>query len=215
MTKIFAHRGFVTSTAQENSIESLREAHKNHFIGVEFDLWLIDDFVVVNHDLPEKKHLSKLPNFRDYLIFKNDLEYWIDFKNLDKSNVEQIMDVVVEEINRAKIDYKKVYFAPFITELERAILVYDVVRNRVKDAQIMAVCESLSEQNFIFYHQELQKNNIKFLSIQHEIINEKFMQIFSDINLFAWTVNDLARLRDLQKLGVKNFTSDIILPKML
>ena len=75
--------------------------------------------------------------------------------------------------------------------------------------------KNLSSEKFITYHQNLQKNHIKFLSIQHTIIDKNFTKIFSDITLFAWTVNDLARLRDLQKIGVKNFTSDIITPQML
>jgi len=214
MTKIFAHRGFVTSQSQENSIASLREAHKENYPGVEFDVWSIENSLVINHDLPEK-NIKKLSNFSEYLEFKNEIEYWIDFKNLDESNVVKAIEVVAQEIVRAKIENHKIYFAPFIENLDKAILIYKAIRHRIKDAQIMAVCEKLDPQNFASYHKELQKNHIKFLSINHEIIDEKFAKIFSDINLFAWTVNDITRLRTLQKLGVKNFASDIITPKML
>lgn len=214
MTKIFAHRGFVTAQSPENSIASLHEARKENYSGVEFDVWSIGNSLVVNHDLPEK-NIKKLPEFAQYLEFKNEIEYWIDFKNLDEDNVAAAVEVVAQEITRAKIENHKVYFAPFIEDLAKAIPIYQAIRHRIKDAQIMAVCAELSPQNFASYHKELQKNHIKFLSIQHEIIDEKFAQIFADINLFAWTVNDMARLQALQKLGVKNFTSDIITPKML
>lgn len=213
MIKIFAHRGFATKKAPENSLASLRQAHQQNFSGIEFDVWFIDNSFVINHDMPEKNKI--LPQLREYFIFKNDFEYWIDFKNLDESNAIKAIKILAEEIGKAQIDNKKIFFAPFITDLNKAIFVYNVLRNSFEDPQIVAVCENLSSEDFLLYHQNLQKNHIKFLSIQHTIIDENFTKIFSDITLFAWTVNDLARVRYLEKIGVKNFTSDIITPKML
>lgn len=215
MTKIFAHRGFITEKVKENSIASLHEAHKNNFAGVEFDVWFVDNSLLLHHDMPQQSEMANLPFLQDYLVFKNDFEYWIDFKNLDEGNAIEAAKHINKEIKAAKIDVKKVFFAPFITDLNKAIPVYNVLRNGLKGAQIMAVCEDLAPQDFVDYHKNLQRNHIKFLSIKHEIINENFVKIFSDITLFAWTVNDLARLHALQKMGVKNFTSDIITPKML
>ena len=213
MIKIFAHRGFVTKQASENSLASLREARQQNFSGIEFDVWFINDSLVINHDMPEKN--KDLPRLHEYFIFKNDFEYWIDFKNLNELNAIEAVKILAKEIEAAQIDIKKVFFAPFIADLNKAIPVYNALQNSFKDPQIMAVCENLSSEKFITYHQNLQKNHIKFLSIQHTIIDKNFTKIFSDITLFAWTVNDLARLRDLQKIGVKNFTSDIITPQML
>ncbi len=219
MTKIFAHRGFVTQKVKEkigeNSVASLHEARKHNFSGVEFDVWFIGNSLLLHHDMPQQKEVLNLPLFQDYLVFKNDFEYWIDFKNLNESNAVAVAELITKEIKAAKIDVKKVFFAPFITDLNKAIPVYDALRNSIEGAQIMAVCEDLAPQDFANYYQNLQKNHIKFLSIKHEIIDENFAKIFSDITLFAWTVNDLARLCALQKMGVKNFTSDIITPKML
>ena len=213
--KIFAHRGFANQQAQENTVASLQEAHKHNFDGVEFDVWFIDDSLVIHHDLPQKNTIKNLPQFRDYLVFKNDFEYWIDFKNLNESNVAAAAKLVASEIKAAQIDSKKVFLAPFITNLNQAIPIYNILYNSLEGAQIMAVCENLEPQDFVSYHHNLQKNNIKFLSIRHAIIDENFAKIFSDITLFAWTVNDLARLQALQKIGVKNFTSDIITPQIL
>ncbi len=213
MIKIFAHRGFVTKQAAENSLASLHKAHQQNFSGIEFDVWFVDDSLVINHDMPEKN--KALPQLHEYFIFKNDFEYWIDFKNLNEANAIVAIKILAKEIEAAQIDMKKVFFAPFITDLNKAIPVYNALRNSFKDAQIMAVCKNLAPENFIIYHKDLQKNHIKFLSIRHQIIDKNFTKIFSDITLFAWTVNDLARVRDLHKIGVKNFTSDIITPQML
>ena len=215
MIKIFAHRGFATKQAPENSIASLEEAHKRKFIGIEFDVWFINDSLLINHDLPQKNAIKNLPQLQDYLIFKNDFEYWIDFKNLDKSNIEKAAKLIAKEINAAQIDDKKIFLAPFITDLNQAIPIYNSLRSNLKDPQIMAVCENLAPQDASSYHRNLQKNNIKFLSIHHEIIDESFIKIFSDITLFAWTVNDLTQLKKLNQIGVKNFTSDIITPQIL
>ncbi len=210
MVKIFAHRGFVTKKAKENSLESLKAAHENKFIGVEFDVWFLDGDLFVHHDMPkENKNLVK---FCDYLQFANNFEYWIDFKNLDLFNSGKALAIVKKELSAAKIDLKKVYFAPFIADLQKAIPVYHEIRKSFEGAQIMAVCEEIKKDDLIFYHEELCKNNIKFLSIQHDNIDKKFIKIFSDITLFAWTVNDLERLHELEKLGVENITSDIITP---
>jgi len=208
MVKIFAHRGFVTKNAKENSIESLRAAYDNKFIGVEFDVWFLNNELVVHHDMPkENKNLVK---FSDYLQFKNEFEYWIDFKNLDEDNIDKALQIAKKELFAAEIDLKKVYFAPFITNLQKALPIYNKIYKAIEGAQIMAVCEEIKRDDLVFYHQELQKNNIKYLSINHENIDENFIEIFSDINIFAWTVNDLEYLRELEKLGIKNITSDII-----
>ncbi len=215
MTKIFAHRGFVTKQAKENSIASLNQAHKHNFSGIEFDVWFFDNSLVIHHDMPQKNTIASLPQFQDYLVFKNEIEYWIDFKNLDEGNVEAAAKLIAQEIKAAEIDSKKVFFAPFIANLQMAIPIYDALRNGFAGAQIVAVCEDLAPEDFVLYHASLQKNNIKFLSIRHGIVDKNFAEIFSDITLFAWTINDLARFRDLQEMGVKNIASDIITPQML
>jgi len=62
--------------------------------------------------------------------------------------------------------------------------------------------------------QFLQKNNIKFLSIFHKLLTKDLLNILSGIEIFAWTVNDPARLYELEKLGVENFATDKITPRI-
>ncbi len=73
----------------------------------------------------------------------------------------------------------------------------------------VAVCEDA--KNFGALYDFMKKNNIKFLSIFHELINKNFIKKFKGIEIFAWTVNDENRLRDLQTLGVEHFATDRII----
>lgn len=209
--KIFAHRGLVTRNSKENSIESLDEAFKNKFYGIEFDIWFVSDQLYIKHDQPKKEELTNLPKFRDYLKYGNNLRYWLDFKNLDKHNIDKALEIIKKDLEDKKIDLNQIYFAPFITDLVEAAKIYKKIKEVFSDAQIMAVCEDIKKEDLENYHQNLQKNNIKFLSIRHVFIDKNFMKIFHDINLYAWTINDLARAKELESLGVKIITSDIIL----
>jgi glycerophosphoryl diester phosphodiesterase len=81
---------------------------------------------------------------------------------------------------------------------------------------LVAVCDKIeNEQDEKNLRDFLTENKIKFLSIFHKLINKNFLEKFSDIEIFAWTVNDLNRLQELEQLGVKNFATDSILPKDL
>ncbi len=208
MIKIFAHRGLVNQKAKENSLESLHAAYEKKFIGIEFDIWFVDGQLLVCHDKPQGKNL---PKFSEFLFYGNKFEYWLDFKNLDETNTNQALELIKQDLKSAKIDMKKIYFAPFITDLEKSENIFKIIDKIFADAQIMAVCEEIAKNDLINYHNFLLKNKIKFLSIYYKNIDKKFMEIFKNINIFAWTINDPSKLRRLYQLGVKNFASDIVL----
>lgn len=214
MTRLFAHRGFAKSKNLQNTITSLKQAKENAFKAIEFDIWFLEGELFLKHDLPEKTELRELPNFRNYLIFQNELTYWLDFKNLDKFNARKALSLVKNEINQAKIDLHQIYFAPFITDYFLAGEIFSIIRDVFgEESQLVAVCEKFDDlQKINDLRQFLTKNKIKFLSIFHELLNQSFVEKFSDIEVFAWTVNDISRLKELQNLGVKNFATDKILP---
>jgi hypothetical protein len=66
---------------------------------------------------------------------------------------------------------------------------------------------------------ELEKicaqNEVKFISIFHEFIDADFVKKFSNQEIFAWTVNDAERLKELEALGIKYFASDHLPPSSL
>lgn len=214
MIKLFAHRGFVTQDIAQNSIESLQNAWRKNFRAVEFDIWFFQEKLILKHDKPNSDEINFLPQFSDYLCFKNDIEYWADFKNLDENNADKALNLVKLKLLEAGVGIEQIYFAPFITDHEKAAKIFVILRKVFgAKVKIMAVCEELesdiSKKNLRNF---LDQNNIKNLSIFHKIIDADFMKIFSDVKIFAWTVNDKERLLELEQLGVRNFATDKIIP---
>lgn len=57
MIKIFAHRGFAQNNIKQNSIASLKNAFKNGFKAIEFDIWWLENQLFLSHDKPSKTSL--------------------------------------------------------------------------------------------------------------------------------------------------------------
>jgi len=217
MIKLFAHRGFVTKNAEQNTIASLKEAVAQNFLGIEFDIWFLNGGLFLKHDEPEFREINNLPILQDYFFFKNSLEYWMDFKNLDEKNSAKALELVKIEIEMAKIKLSKIYFAPFITDYKKAAKVFAEIRKVFGDkVHIVAVCDKLENvQEAENLRKFLAENEVKSLSIFHELIDENLIKILKGVKLFAWTVNELPRLYDLARIGVTNFATDKITPEKL
>jgi glycerophosphoryl diester phosphodiesterase len=209
---LFAHRGFGPT---QNSIVSLNQAYKNGFKAIEFDIWFLEKQLFLKHDRPKKSELKTLTNLGDFFAFKNEFCYWLDFKNLDEENADDALKLVREKINEAAINLNQIYFAPFITNYEIAGKIFIKIRKIFgKGVKLIAVCEELkSPEDVRILRDFLTKNEVKFLSIFHQLIDKTFVKIFSDIEIFAWTVNDLKGLKELENLGIKNFATDKITQK--
>lgn len=232
---LFAHRGLVLkdkdnkkNVASENSISSLHQAYSFGFRNIEFDIWYCgnSDKLILKHNQPTKQELdayvnssnsfkkADLPQFIDYLEFGNKLVYWCDFKNIDKSNINNALALIKDDIIRKNINFSNFYFAPFITEYKLASEICQYFRKTLGEKiNFVAVCENLetysakeSLKNF------LTDQSIKFLSINHKLINHELLDFLPEVEFFAWTVNDKDRIIELSKMGVKNFATDKILP---
>ena len=216
MIKLFAHRGFVADLHPQNSIASLKEAVLQGFSAVEFDIWFFTEKLFLKHDQPVLNEVNILPELADYFYYKNDLTYWMDFKNLDAENCDLALFQVKNAIEAAQIKLDQIYFAPFITDLQKAEKIFAEIRNIFgSKAKIVAVCESfINDKAASELKKFLDQNNIKALSIFHQLLNKNSLEIFSGIEIFAWTVNDLERLKELESLGVKNFATDKITPQI-
>jgi glycerophosphoryl diester phosphodiesterase len=217
MVKLFAHRGYVTKGVLQNSIASLMQARKFGFDAVEFDIWFLEEKLILSHDQPDQMKIKYLPNLQDYFYFKNKMTYWMDFKNLNEKNCEEGIKLLKKEIDRSFVDLDRIYFVPYITKYETAKKVLEKARQILGEKiNLVAVCDKIeNEQDEKNLRDFLTENKIKFLSIFHKLINKNFLEKISDIEIFAWTVNDLNRLQELEQLGVKNFATDSILPKDL
>lgn len=206
---IFAHRGLVTKNSPQNSIASLEEAHKAGFLGIEFDLWFVDGEILIKHDHPEKN--EKLPSLREYFRFKNDLFYWLDFKNLNKDNVEAAFEFVLIEAELAGIERDRMFLIPFETNYELAGYFFDKAKEVFGDfVQFGAVCES----DISALEKLCATKKVKFLSVFHGLIDDSFLRKFSTQKIFAWTIKDKKTFEKLRDLGVENFASDLSLTEL-
>ncbi len=110
---LFAHRGFVDKNCPENSIASLKKARELGFKAIEFDIWFLEEKLILSHNNP--KTIENLPNLSDYFIFKNQMNYWLDFKNLNEKNAISALELLKKIIEMSGIELDKLYFAPFVT----------------------------------------------------------------------------------------------------
>jgi hypothetical protein len=235
---LFAHRGLVLkdkdnkkSIAYENSISSLHQAYNFGFRNIEFDIWYCGniDKLILKHNQPTKRELNayldlsdnfkkaKLPQFADYLEFGSKMVYWCDFKNIDKNNVNNALAMLKADIVKKNINFSNFYFAPFITEYKLAgEICQDFRKIFGEKINFVAVCENFET----YLAKESLKNflidqKIKFLSINHKLIDCELLDFLPEVEFFAWTVNDKNRIIELSKMGVRNFATDEILPSNL
>ena len=212
---IFAHRGLVDAKNNifENSLASLKNALDAGFIAIEFDIWFIGNQLIISHDEPKNNQLT-LFEFLEYSLKNSQkpLFYWLDFKNATLNNATQIALQTKNILEKLKIPLDNCYFAPFITNYELAEQIYLIWQNIL--GNFMAVIEQESQflkcQKFIINHK------INHLSVNHQLLNNQFIMnslqnTLPNLNLFAWTIKNLATYLDLQQKQIKNFASDIIL----
>ncbi len=211
--KIFAHRGLIAKNIKENTLDAFKNAYQNNFRAFEFDIWYLKNQLVLKHNRPNTlSNLTKLEDF--FAEFQNKTEYWLDFKNLHSKNCDATIKAVKKIIGDLEIKPQKLYFAPFITDLEKAENIYQTIRKYFgKDTQIVAVLEKLNQKDYQKFYQKLKSANIYGLSIYYKNINLEFKKIFHDIKIFAWTVDNQKTVNFLEQIGVENLTSNKLFPK--
>jgi glycerophosphoryl diester phosphodiesterase len=212
--KIFSHRGLIEKkTDKENKVESFQNAYKKGLRAIECDIWFLKSQLVLKHNRPS--NLQNLDSLENLLVsFKNNVEYWLDFKNLNSKNCDKAVKSIKEIIHKNKIKLENLNFAPFITDLKKAKIIYQSInKNFGNKVKIIAVIEKLPEKNYQNFYSDLKSletDGIKIygLSIQWKNLNFQFKTIFKDIKIFAWTVNDKKTANFLEKIGIENIASD-------
>lgn len=215
MVKLFAHRGYTNhGKSPENSIASLKSAYDFGFRGVEFDVWLMGgQLIVLSHDAPHDTTL--LARFTDYLIFGNDLEYWIDFKNVTEDNCDEFLLLIRDDLQKFQINTNNVYFAPYITDYSLSAKVIRKIRSVFgEDVKILAICDEFktgrAREELVEF---VRQNNVRFFSIDHKLLDDASLcKDLGEVKFFAWTVNDADRLKQLENIGVTAVATDALVP---
>lgn len=210
MIKLFAHRGFVENNMKQNSIASLKNAVAKGFKAIEFDIWWVDGEFFIKHDKPSKKEEFSLPRLQDYLYYKNELEYWFDFKNIDQNNIDDVLKKLKTDLILKEIDLNKVFFAPYITDYAMAIKIALKFRNFFSQKiNFVGVCDNEAGVQEIINMTDIEL--IDFVSINYALINLELLKKIKPTKLLAWTVNDVKQINDLYMLGVDKFATDKVL----
>ena len=214
MLKFFAHRGYLPqknsqNLLPQNSIASLKNAVDHGFTAIEFDIWLIENQLILSHDLPND--IRDCAGFSDYLQYQNQLEYWLDFKNLSLENIDTILKILALDLAKKNINLAQLYFAPYCVNYSLTKIFYEKFKKYFNDQiNFVAVCDNSSQiadlEQLILDHQ------IKFISIDHKLITKELVEKFKKCHLMAWTIKDYDTLIQLHNLSVEYFACDI-LPK--
>ena len=100
--RIFSHRGIF----KENSLEGLISSFSIGYRAIEFDIWYVDGQLILNHNRPTEPY-KNYDSLKDFLaVFKNRLDYWLDFKNLNERNSTEIFDkirLIIDDYSWLKI----------------------------------------------------------------------------------------------------------------
>jgi len=211
MVKLFAHRGFTQNKFPQNSILSLKNAIDHGYQAIEFDIWYFQDELLLSHDMP-KDNPQALPRFADYLTYGNNIEYWIDFKNLDLHNIYQVIAKIRQDFQSQSINLEKIFFAPFITDYKLAIKIWNIFYEFFgREINVVGVCDNSAQLPQIIDF--LNHRAINYVSIFHELIDQYLIQNIDSNCILAWTVNNDSRLRKLATWGINKFATDDITPR--
>lgn len=221
--KFIAHRGYHEKYI-ENTYDAFIEAGKRKSYGIETDIYLTkDDVVICNHNnkiegmdkniidcnydeiknvtLQKEKINSKVCLFADYLDIckKYNKTPIIEFKMtppLDK------IHMIFNLINKYYGDINNVEFISFGREICNTL-------NNIKNIYnyTYKIARLVSEEKYI---NEVIEDNMD-ISIYHELLNKELVNKLknNNIHIKVWTINDKKSLSKIINLDIRTITSDI------
>jgi len=217
--KWIAHRG-LASKILENTNESFLAAAKLPFFGIETDIHLtLDQVVIVHHD----DNIKRLSNY-DYIINKTPHHILETVKLKSKYQIP----LFSEYLNICKLYNKYAIIelkAPFdldqikhilnqinvINYIDQTIIISFIpnnliaVRNLYPNLKLQFLSDKLNDEiiNLAVLH--------RFdLSLHHSIVTPAIVKQIHNLNLeiSVWTVNSHARAVELLKMGIDYITTD-------
>lgn len=229
--KLTAHRGF-SGVAPENTLVAFEKAGEYSFYATECDVHLTKDGVwVIYHDdnifrltngyknIEEATYAElqeyvidngvnvdnypnqKIPTLEEYLVVCKDMKIipQIEIKNGSTEKLQEILDLLDKYNLR-----ENAIIISFKAEMIKK------VRDLDRNIELWYLVEEITHENI----QECKKNNYK-LAFNHKKNDEDIIKnaLEKEIELCAWTVDDLVMLEKLYNMGVKYITTNTIIPE--
>ncbi len=155
-----------------NSLGKLNETQISHLKTIEVDLKFVDGQLMVGHG--EGEVMTKL-NFGDYLAQINLIEIekiWLDVKNLDRGNIDEIIQILETEDERFKIKER------LIVETQST----DLAVSRIAQ-QGFATCYYMPTSLLNLTPSEAEKESLR---IAQQVKLQKVSSISFDAGLYAY-----------------------------
>lgn len=208
--KIFSHRGLRNGQIKENSLKAFKQAYEKNLRAFEVDIWYLENELFLTHDKPQDlNNLNKLEEL--FSEFQNEVSYWLDFKNLTEKNCKEVCQKMQKIMQNFGLNSKQLYFAPYINNLENGDKIYPIIKEIFgNEVQILAIIEKIDAASYQDYYQKFKAAGLYGISIHYSNLNGEFRKFFSDVPIFAWTVNEQKIAQSLEKLGIENLTSDYL-----
>lgn len=226
--KFQTHRGFHTEGAMENTMAAFVEAKRRGSEMIEFDVRLTRDYVpVIYHDetllrlhkvrmkvgeLTLREMRSFAPNtatLDDVLCSPDVPEYFNVELKTDSATNPSLEIQVVEAIRKRRSEERIVFssFNPF--SLIRAHVLAPEI------ARALLVTQEDEKKNYWFLKQMsfLPLTNSQYLHWDQDMTSKDLVNEYKDkgYKIACFTVNDVARARELMDWGVESIISDTLL----
>ena len=102
--QVWSHRGVNTNVSNQNTSQAILLAKQNGFKGSEIDIFYDDDKkrFIVSHDYSYNLKNDKLLYLDEIIQLLGDHYLWLDFKNLNNSNVNESIQYLNDHFSEYK-----------------------------------------------------------------------------------------------------------------
>lgn len=227
---VIAHRG-ASGYAPENTIEAIKKAHKLGVSWVEFDVMLCKDEAIIMHDEALKRTTNGRGRVIDFTydeIVRLDAGSWFDpkFKNVRVPTFIQMIECLKQFHLSAVVELKSVEgneteTGMFVSNLMKQHWPIDRLDSIVSSFSfkiLQVVKEQMPLQGLGLglhewnddWRDQIEELNCISIHVNEKILNEKKVSELKATNraVFAYTVNELDRAKQLFSWGVDSVFSD-------
>ncbi|CAE6908282.1 glycerophosphodiester phosphodiesterase activity [Vibrio sp. B1FIG11] len=208
-TEVWAHRG-LTVSAEENTISAFNEALKAGARGIEIDVFFDpaqQRFLVKHEPEPREQELTLESVFT---TFGSGTQYWLDFKNLYRLNIDdrnaalvRLVSLADPNISRRQIVIESVN--------ERALSTF--THQGFNTSYWLNLNDDVSDWQYVVYG---VKTHIKYwlgwftaVSTDISYYTDRFRIAFFDIPTLLFTVNQPMAIRKIEHPNIKVVLTDI------